>query len=59
MENNDYVFSSLSGAPEEKIYVVYYYTLYVTGNGGVECHHGRISDVYNVLSLSENLLSVS
>ena len=59
MENNDYVFSSLSGAPEEKIYADDDYSLIITGNGDVECQHSCISNVYHEPSVSANSLSVA
>ena len=53
------MFSSLSGAPEENIYVIHDYALTFTGNGDVDCHHYFISNVYNVPILSANLMSIS
>ena len=57
MEKDASLLASLSGAPEEKIYVIDDYTLTIYRNGDVECHHGHIFDVYHVLSLSTNLFS--
>ena len=59
MAKNASLFSTLSGAPKEKIYVVDYYSLTVSRNGDVECQHGHISDIYHVSILSANLLSDS
>ena len=53
------MFSSLSGAPEEKIYADDDYSLIITGNGDVECQHSCISNVYHVPSVSANSLSVA
>ena len=53
------LFSSLSGAPKQNNYVADDYSLKVTRNKDVECQHGRISNIYDVPSLSVNLMSVA
>ena len=53
------MFSSLSGAPKENIYVFNDYALIVTRNRDVKCQHGRISNIYHVPSVSLNFLLVS
>ena len=59
MENDASLFSSLSGSSEENIYVTNDYVLTVIGNDDVECHHGRIENVYHVPIMSAKLLLVS
>ena len=50
---------SLSGGQEKKVYVVDDYSLEIVGCGDVQCRRGRITDVFHVPSLSENLMSVT
>ena len=59
MDKDASLFSSLSGAPKQKIYVASDYALTIVGNGDVECQHGCLFDVYNVPIMSENLLLVA
>ena len=49
---------SLSEAMQKNIYVVGEYSLSIVGYGDIPYRHGNIFNVYHVLILSENLLSV-
>jgi len=52
------LFSPLSKATKEEIFVVDDYALTLVDCGRIECHNGVITDVYHVPSLSANSLSV-
>lgn len=59
MAKNDSLFSSLDTATEKMIYMVNDFTVNMTGHGYVTCRCSENIDVFDVPSLSANLLSIS
>jgi hypothetical protein len=58
MANNASLFTSMSKAKEENIFVADDYALIFKGCGKVNCKNGLITDVYAVPRFSANILLI-